>query len=504
VTRGQTSQLSVDLGSSATYKVSSIWGAKTSVGGQFFRNLATSSFARGRGLSRGARSIFGSATTEASDDYLESRSVGGFIEQQMSLRERLFLTAGLRIDNNSSFGKNFNAQPLPKASVSWLAREDQNAPVLNTFRLRSAYGQSSQQPGVNDARRFYTQAAVRLNETSESGVSLANLGNPDLKPEKSQEIEAGFDAGMFRGRVTVEGTFFYKSTTDALVRREIAPSTGGTISQFFNLGRVSNRGFEFRIDTQILDGNTVSWDLALSGSFTKNKLNRLGQGVAPITLGFSQQHVEGFPLGGFWAVPILSFNDANGDGVIEAHKDGQIDEYTLGDSAVYRGSPIPTRELALNSGVSLFKNRLRIGTQFDYRGGHIVDNATESFRCNGGISYCRGLIDPTAPLDMQAKAAAATYPDSLGRTTEWGFFEPGWFIKLRELSLTFNAPDDWARLMHASRLSLTLSGRNLWTITDYTGIDPEVNGFGQANFSSTDFFSQPQVRYWMLRANLGF
>ena len=215
-------------------------------------------------------------------------------------------------------------------------------------------------------------------------------------------------------------------------------------------------------------------------------------------MGFSQQHVEGYPLGGFWALPILSFNDANGDGVIE------IGEYTLGDTAVYAGSPIPTRELALNSGISLFKNRLRIGTQFDYRGGHIVDNDTESFRCNGGIVYCRGLVDRTAPLDMQAKAAAATYPDALGRTTEWGFFEPGWFIKLRELSLTYNTPDSWASFLHASHLSLTLSGRNLWTITDYSGIDPEVNGFGQANFSSTDFFSQPQVRNWIMRVNLGF
>jgi TonB-linked SusC/RagA family outer membrane protein len=499
VTRGETSQLSVDLGTSANYKLSSAWGGRTSVGAQFFRNLATNSFARGRGISRGARSIFGSATTEASDDFIEARSIGGFVEQQMSLRDRLFLTAGLRIDDNSALGKNFSAQPLPKASVSWLMREDPNAGLLNTFRLRSAYGQSSQQPGVNDARRFYTQAAVRVNEASESGVSLANLGNPDLKPEKSQEIEAGFDAGLFRGRVTLEGTYFYKSTTDALVRREIAPSTGGTISQFFNLGRVTNQGVEFRIDTRILDGSTLAWDLALSGSFYKNRLKELGEGVAPITLGFSQQHVEGYPLGGFWAAPIDSFADANANGIIE------IGEYFLGDTAVYSGSPVPTREFALNSGVSLFKNMFRVGAQFDYRGGHVVDNATESFRCGGGISYCRGLMDPTAPLHTQAVAAAASYPDAVnGATTEWGFFEPGWFIKLRELSLTFNAPDRWARLVRASRLSLTLSGRNLWTITDYTGIDPEVNGFGQRNFSSTDFFSQPQVRYWMLRANLGF
>jgi hypothetical protein len=84
------------------------------------------------------------------------------------------------------------------------------------------------------------------------------------------------------------------------------------------------------------------------------------------------------------------------------------------------------------------------------------------------------------------------------------FLEPGWFIKLRELSLTFELPDHWARRFRASRMSLTLAGRNLWTITDYTGVDPEVNAFGQDNFASSDFESQAQVRYWTARLNVGF
>ena len=84
------------------------------------------------------------------------------------------------------------------------------------------------------------------------------------------------------------------------------------------------------------------------------------------------------------------------------------------------------------------------------------------------------------------------------------FDEPGWFIKMRELSLTLFAPDGWARAMRASRVSLTLAGRNLWTITDYSGVDPEVNAFGQDNFSTSDFESQPQVRYWTARLNLSF
>ena len=180
----------------------------------------------------------------------------------------------------------------------------------------------------------------------------------------------------------------------------------------------------------------------------------------------------------------------------------------MGDTAEFRGSAIPTREFSANTGFTFFNDLLRLGALFDYRGGHFVDNDTDSFRCNGGIIYCRGLVDPTAPLDEQANAAAATYGDDNG-VTEWGFFEPGWFVKLRELSLTFNAPTRIARALGAGRASLTLSGRNLWTVDDYSGIDPEVNGFGQgreggSNFAATDFFSQPQVRHWVVRVNLGF
>ena len=84
------------------------------------------------------------------------------------------------------------------------------------------------------------------------------------------------------------------------------------------------------------------------------------------------------------------------------------------------------------------------------------------------------------------------------------FLEPGWFIKLRELSLTFEAPERWARAFRASRMSLTLAGRNLWTITDYSGVDPEVNAFAQDNFATGDFESQAQVRFWTARLNVGF
>jgi TonB-linked SusC/RagA family outer membrane protein len=501
VTRGQTSQISVDLFGAATYKVSKEWGGRTAVGGQFFRNLNTSSFAQGNGLARGSETIFGAATTDASDDYVESRSAGGFVDQQMSYRNRLFLTAGLRLDDNSAFGKNFNTKPLPKLSASWLAMENRPG-WLNTLRLRSAYGQSTQQPGSVDALRFYSQASVRKDASSGSGVTIANLGNADLKPELSQEIEGGFDAGLFGGRVVFEATYFYKQTRDALIEREIVPSLGTTTTQFFNLGKVTNQGVELRLDSRIIDKRDFAWDLTFTGSFYKNRLNELGEGVEPITLGFIQRHVEGYPLGGIWDFPLLGFEDANGNNVIEPS------EIEIGPEAVFRGSALPTREFGLRTGVSLFENLFQIAALFDYRGGHWIENGTDSFRC-AVLIYCRQLVDPSSSLEDQAKALAYGLGDEEGNFTEWGFFEPAWFVKLRELSLTVNAPASVTRALRASRASLTLSGRNLLTLDDYNGIDPEVNGFGQgreggSNFAATDFFSQPQVRHWVARINLSF
>jgi hypothetical protein len=334
-------------------------------------------------------------------------------------------------------------------------------------------------------------------------VTFGSLGNLDLKPERSREFEMGFDAGLFKDRVSLELTYYNKLTKDALIERDVAPSLGASRSQFVNLSRIRNQGFEAVITTRVIDKPTIAWDLTISGSTTKNKILELGQGVSPIFVGFYQQHRAGYPAGGFWA-PIVTFNDANHDGVIDLdpNRDGDFSdaEVQVSDSSVFRGSAIPTKEASLNSQLAIFRGKVVIGTQFDYRGGHLVDNSLEQFRCFS-VQNCRGLYDKTAPLEEQALAQATFLP---GAGNSVAFLEPGWFIKLRELSLTFEAPDSWARAFRSSRLSLTLAGRNLWTITDYSGVDPEVNAFAQNNFASSDFESQAQVRYWTARLNVGF
>lgn len=492
--RSQITQTSVDLGATARFKPSSSWSSKTSVGAQFFRDLQTSNFALGQFLPAGSGSIAGAGKTQASDGVTESRSIGSYVEQEMGLKERLFITGAVRFDDNSAFGSNFNLVTYPKASVSWIVSDEPfwHSSFLNTFRLRGAFGASGQQPGTNDARQFDRAVAGRKDGAPTVGVEVDNLGNPNLKPERSRELELGFDANLLGSRMGLEFTFYHKLTKDALVAREIPGSAGSSSTQFFNIGRLRNYGFEIAVDARLLDKPGFTWDINLSGSTNNNKVLKLGSGIDTLLVGFYQRQVEGYPAGGLWS-PKVSYNDANGDGIID------ISEVSISNT-VFRGSALPTRELSLNSTMGFFRDRVRLGAQWDYRGGHLVDNSIEQFRCFSVVN-CRGLYDKGAPLGEQARAQALFLP---GAGNSLGFFEPGWFIKLRELSLTLTAPDRWARAFGAERMSMTLAGRNLLTIDDYSGVDPEVNAFGQENFFTTDFETQPPVRLWTVRMNVNF
>lgn len=491
--RFQISQTSVDVAATATAKINTNLSSKTSVGGQFFRDLTTGTLATGRGLAVGASTLSGAATVEASSQTIEGRSLGVYVDEEVALKQRLFLDGALRFDGSSAFGSNFKTTTYPKASLSWLVSDEPffHVPAINTLRLRAALGASGRRPGTTDALRFFAPVAARKDGQGVVGVTLGGLGNPDLKPERSRELEVGFDADFFKSRLSVEFTYFDKKTFDALVLKPVISSAGQVESEFDNLGRVGNHGAELALNMRVIDNPTFTWDMQLSGSIVHNKIEQLG--VAPFYVpgSFYQRQVQGYPAGGFWGGTV-TYNDANHDHIIEAN------EITVDTTLRYLGSALPTREASLNSSISLFRNRIRFGTQFDYRGGQRVDNSIENYRCY--VGNCRGLVDPTAPLREQALAQAAF----TGYSSVIMFDEPGWFIKLRELSLTFYAPDRWAHAMGASNLSLTLAGRNLWTITDYSGVDPEVNAFGQDNFSSSDFESQPQVRYWLARVNVGF
>jgi hypothetical protein len=169
---------------------------------------------------------------------------------------------------------------------------------------------------------------------------------------------------------------------------------------------------------------------------------------------------------------------------------------TIGDTA-YLGNPLPTSTWSFNS-VMTFFNQLHLRTLVDAQRGFKQYNSTEEFRC-GTVFNCPSLYVAGTPLALQARAIA-----NINFGTAAGYIEDASYVKLREISLTYDIPVSFASHLGITRgMALTLAGRNLHTWTDYTGLDPEIN-FTTANFTQAEFLSQPPVKRYMVRLDLNF
>ncbi len=418
------------------------------------------------------------------------------------------MTGGLRADDNSAFGQHYKAVYYPKASVSWVISDEPFFPKLswvNSLRLRGALGFSGNHPGTTDALRFFAPKASNVDGADQASLVDSAIGNPNLKPERAREIEVGGEVTLLSSRLHVDFTYYNKRTKDALIARTVAPSLGsGTATRFENLGAVVNRGVEFLVDAQLVDRPSVGWFVTLNGAHNTNFIADMG-GVPPI-IGTTMQERRGYPIDGYWQRP-YTYRDTDGNGIITACTLADTlckvpNEVFVGDTMVFVGYSQPRWEVTLTNGIDLFNRKVRIVGLFDLKAGHYLLNGTDRIRCQSR-NNCRGLVDPTASLQEQARVVALR---ESGTTTQWGFMEKADFIRLREASITYELPLQWAKAMRASQVSVTAAGRNLWKTTDYTGVDPESNYI--TNSASTgsvnDFQTQPPPSYWTFRVNITF
>jgi hypothetical protein len=264
---------------------------------------------------------------------------------------------------------------------------------------------------------------------------------------------------------------------------------------------VDNRGLEYRVNVQALRTTNLEWNAGVNGAFTHNELKSLGvdaQGKpipdVIVSSVLQQRHREGYPLGSYFPSPIVSYADANGDGLLSPSE-----VVVRQDTVVYAGNPFPTRELSFSTDLR-FRDFIRISALIDHKGGQKLLNETQAWRCStANVGNCAALYDRSTPLDQQA----AIIGYQVYRTYA-GWIEDASFTKLREVAVTLSVPQRFARRLSASTLSVTLAGRNLKTWTKYTGLDPEVNYNGQSNFSTADFGTLPANRLWQLRVDAGF
>ncbi|HEV2749393.1 MAG TPA: SusC/RagA family TonB-linked outer membrane protein [Gemmatimonadales bacterium] len=468
----------------------------TTVGLQYYHDRFHGILASGQQLAAGTNSLTGIVTPADSETSQEFVTYGRFAEERVGIHERLFFTAAVRNDNSSAFGVQFKNIYYPKFSTSWVLSEEPFFPRidwLNSLRLRGAWGESGLHPGPIDALQYFLPQAVTVSAADVPGITQGDtLGNNRLKPERTTEVELGFDADALARAVHFEFTYYDKTSHDALIARRLAPTLGTSLAEFENIGSVSNKGVEIVATAQVVNRPNVEWSITATAWGNKNRVVDLGPGISPIIFGlggFSQRFQAGYPAGSYFMVP-YTYSDVNGDGLLSKA------EVTPGTQAVFLGSPFPDHGGTVSTELNL-GHRVSLYGLLDGRFGNKLFNSTEQFRC--GFLNCQAVNDPKSSLADQAAAVANAF-----YATQAGYIEDGGFVKLREVSVTLYAPDEWAKKIGGTALRLTLSGRNLVTWTNYKGFDPELNEAGQANFTTADFLTQPPVRYFLARLDVTF
>lgn len=449
----------------------------TSSGGlQYYQRQESSTFAHGETFPVDALETVSSGSTKrAEEDFLENKTFGVFVQEQVAMGDRLFLTGAVRGDDNSAFGTNFDFVVYPKLSASYVISDEpafqDMLPGVNTLKLRAAWGKAGKQPDVFDAIQTYTPT---VGPGGASVLTPENIGNPDLKPEVGTEIELGFDAGLMDDLIGIEFTVYSQTTDDALVRVPVIPSKGFPGVQFRNIGQISNRGIEVGINGQVYNSDAFSLDMGATFSTFDNEVTDLG-GQPPIVQSSSslnrQFHVEGFPLGSMFYKRVVSAQlDGSSGRNVGTNMMCEGGE-TVGDSnfswgggspvpcanapEVYWGQPIPNIEGGIYTNLRIGQN-LSLYALVDYVGGHHLSLGDVSAQHRFFINS-RAILERTDPILLGYEALGA------GGLAQSGVVA-GDFMKLRTLSASYTLPESIAEMMWASRVAITASVDNLWTI----------------------------------------
>lgn len=484
---GNSTVITTSVGAVTTFPLPRSMQLRTAIGANYVQNRTNDLIAAGQGLIPGATGIDGAVNVITTPQRSEVTTFGYYIEPTLSNR-LFYLTAGFRLDASDTYGSQESQAGFPKLSLSYLVSQERFFPfkkLFSTLRLRAAYGQAGVQPGPGDRLRLFSTSPGSLDGVFGVDQSvLTNLGNVNLKPERSAEFEGGVDADFFGDKVSVEVTAYNKERRDALVPLQLPPSVNGGGTVLVNVGRVRNHGYNVVLRTSLLRGNAVSLGTYFHVSRNKNVVLSTGE-AGSIRAPGGYRVVEGYPLLGRWAKPIVQFADANGDGIITRS------EVQLGDDETFLGPQEPNYEADLATDFSFARGLVTVSAGFQYTDGQLQVNEAVS----QNPYTVRALNDPSAPL---AEQAAAVVRDE----TPYGLAQLISTFRFNSLAIGIQAPERIAGMFGARTLSVLIQGTNLGLRTNYRGKDPAVNAYSTGNVIS-DTGQLPLPRTWSFGLRYG-
>lgn len=510
--RNKYRQWSSELTASYEKRLSDQWRSTTIAGyaGQF---ISTDSYSQeGRDLVPGLSGITAALQLQLPVSQKSDLWVYGyFLQQNFSYAKQLFLSVAARLDGSSAFGPEAGTIVYPKASISYLLHETalwKKLPLsswITGLRLRGAYGKAGNVTGLRPFDRFDNYSIVNY---TGSGLVLNRFGNKNIRPEVKTEWELGADVQLWQSRLGIQFSVFRQVVDGMILPFRLAPSNGAP-QIVDNLGSMSNKGIEMKLDARLVDSKKFQWDLGLLFNRYRNEVLSLFRNSSFIELNATQGAMVGMPMNIYFG----SYFARNEDGslLLRLNQGFLLPQVELGDVASGKplrdslgqpvgsplskvlGDPNPDYQLTLQSGLRFGKWNIQF--MIDRVWGFQKYNSGWILRNNNGNG-------PLAELELRGeleRGYVAAIGNFIGPPNREAFVQDASFTKLRELSVSRRV-----KLGKAGDAEFSLAGRNLFSIDDYQGFDPETNSAGQGNIKGADFGSYPIPRVVQLSARFNF
>ncbi|GAA4413014.1 TonB-dependent receptor [Nibrella viscosa] len=427
------------------------------------------------------RTVSSSRSKERLDSYLGRINYG--------FRDKYFLDLTARVDGSSKFGANNKYGFFPAVSAAWRLIEEpflKNVGWLTDLKLRASWGITGNAGGISPYQSLATVSSsgsdYQFNHTYLTGINPTGIANPDLRWEKSTQTDIGLDVGLFNNRLSLIVDVYDKKTRDLLYIKTL-PLSSGYGSIVGNFAALENKGIELAANARVLNG-AVKWDVSANATVNRNNVLDLDGGTTQERFVTTYSILSvGQPLGLFKTYVFDGINQTGEtilpgyDGRLGGHKvkdlngDGTI---SAADQTI-TGNPNPKFIFGFSTNLSYHNFDLSAflsGSQ----GNDIYNQARFAFETPlGQRNLLKGVANRWSPTNPSNEYASAAQGSRLPVSNR--FVEDGSYIRCKNVTLGYTLP----KISGLQRVRLYVSGNNLFTLTNYTGFDPEVNTYAGSN-----------------------
>ncbi|MEQ9289482.1 MAG: TonB-dependent receptor [Cyclobacteriaceae bacterium] len=466
----------------------------------------------------GSNSIGLGLTPSIPESYRVERSlISYYARANYDFKKKYFASITYRADGSSVFAENDKWGYFPSIGLGWTISEEafiKDVQAVSNLKLRASYGiTGSQSIAPLQSLTLMGVQNTNFNDQLFAGLAPVQLGNPNLRWESTTQLNFGLDFGLFNGKVygTVD---YYVKTTDDLLQNFPLPISSGLGSIVTNAGTIENKGIEISLGADIIDNGDFSWNSNVNWSRNRSLVKSLGAGGSDIfgpnisanIVSFPPTILrEGEPFGLFWGekaiglYPLghddegqIQYEDIDGDGAVTPN-----DKTIIGD---------PNPDFIFGWNNTLTYKRFTMSAFVQGSIGNDIMNVDRIF-ISGGIrgnsanhtkEYFEKRWTPENPHND------ANFPAGRGGQPDSSLIEDGSYIRLKNVSLSYNFnPEIFKNIFNSMRVYVT--GTNIFTITNYSGVDPEVNVFGGSNINrGVDFSAYPKSKQILVGLNIGF